>query len=500
MSKNNRMLKPNRVEGATSTAFSKAPAALTQLNRIDEITLTRCSKTVFSEVDSDYLSFSIDISVLCGGSWWEGSNAVKKGLGGAKISPLNLDNERLDQLTKPLAPFYIRLGGSEADTIAYFQQGKKGSRKLLLTRSQWDSLHHFMERHHLKLYFTAKYGLFNRRQHGAWDGRKLNHLLEYCDKRQQKISIAELGNELNAYWIFHGVMSQPGAKKLARDYERFSTLMRDCFPGVKISGPGSAFWPRLGEPITPFSNLTKAFLREYSGRLDIIDWHYYPFQSRRSPVRTRTASQLSMINPRSYQDFEKYSRLIQGWRDQYHPEAEVWTGESGSAQCGGQQGLSDRWVSSFWWADQLGLGAKLGQRVMVRQSLIGGDYGLIDRNSLEPRPDYWVSVFWAKLMGTKVHPVESPDKHVRSYCHENHLGEKTLLIINLADDIKSIDCADFGDVSCQYELSADSLDSKDIRVNNMSSTDLKPSFELADIPVLPVTTEVKGRTINFWKL
>ena len=43
------------------------------------------------------------------------------------------------------------------------------------------------------------------------------------------------------------------------------------------------------------------------------------------------------------------------------------------------------------WLDQLGLLALSGQRVQCRQTLLGSDYGLIDANSLEGTPDFWVS-------------------------------------------------------------------------------------------------------------
>lgn len=493
------MLKPERLPDTRKSSFrtaAEAPALKTEEN----IQLRRCPHTKFTEVDDNYLSFSIDISVLSGGSWWEGSTAVKKGLGANKVEPLNLDSEALHRLVQPLAPFNIRLGGSEADTISYLEPNPSKPNSLTLTKNQWDALHKFVQRHDLKLYFTAKYGVFDRRQHGNWDGHEFANLLAYSKERNFKIDVAELGNELNAYWIFHGIFSQPGPKNLAADYQRFSQLIKQYYPDVKIAGPGSAFWPKLGEPIAPFSNLTKSFLENITDDLDIIDWHYYPFQSRRSPVRTRTATHSSMVNPRSFHDYEKYCRLFNQWRKQYHPEAELWTGESGSAQCGGQEGISDRWASCFWWADQLGTGAKLGQKVMIRQSLIGGEYGLIDRTTLAPRPDYWLSLFWRTLMGPKVHPVESPDISVRAYCHENHLGQKTLLTINLSSETKHIQCEEFGDPIRQFELHANQLDSENIHINNMDSCHLLTNLDINHLPEKSISRSIRPLSINFWQL
>ena len=46
--------------------------------------------------------------------------------------------------------------------------------------------------------------------------------------------------------------------------------------------------------------------------------------------------------------------------------------------------------------------ARRGQSVVVRQTLSGSDYGLIDDTNLEPNPSYWASWLWKRLMGTRV--------------------------------------------------------------------------------------------------
>lgn len=39
--------------------------------------------------------------------------------------------------------------------------------------------------------------------------------------------------------------------------------------------------------------------------------------------------------------------------------------------------------------DQLGMAAKYNSKVYCRQSLIGGNYGLLDRDTFLPNPDYY---------------------------------------------------------------------------------------------------------------
>src|SRR5919201_613535 len=98
----------------------------------------------------------------------------------------------------------------------------------------------------------------------------------------------------------------------------------------------------------------------------------------------------------------RWAQLVERARTQYSPGAEVWLGESGNAQCGGEPGVSDALAGTLWWVDQLGALARRGQRVVFRQTLVGSDYGLLDDQTLDPRPDYWASILWKRVMGTKV--------------------------------------------------------------------------------------------------
>ena len=461
-------------------------------------------------VDKRYLSFSIDISVLAGGFWWEGSHTTRKGLGTLRVPPIDLNSKKLDQLVQALGPSYLRVGGSEADKIHYFETVEGDEDALVLTKEIWDQLHAFIQRNQLNFMFTFKYGLFKRSDHGTWQGSEIERLIQYNEEKGYRIDVCELGNELNAYWAFYGLSSQPMAKKLATDYSTFTTLIRAHCPGTKICGPGSAFWPGLGETIKPLSNITKKFLQSLSTEIDIVDWHYYPFQSNRSPIRTRTATLRAMLSPKSFENFARYSKQLCQWRDLYQPEAQIWTGETGSGQCGGEPKLSDRFASCFWWADQLGRGATLGQKVMVRQSLIGGDYALINRLTLKPKPDYWVSWLWVKLMGEKVFEVTSSNKFLRVYCHSaankgngeaNNMGF-TLLLVNMSKKTTTLNLANFGLPERRFEITAKKLTSKRVLINgikpkiNKNASDL--SHFLSHVPTIAHDNTVKPYSINFW--
>lgn len=483
----------------------------TSIPNIKDVIVSLSEQEPLTSIDTHYLSFSIDISVLAGGFWWEGSRKTHKGLGTLRVPPLNLSSKKLDKLVTALGPAYLRVGGSEADKIDYFEHDDphNNSNNLMLTHKMWDELHEFIQRNHLKFIFTFKYGLFTRHQHGSWQPREAKKLLSYSQEKNYTIDVCELGNELNAYWAFYGLRSQPSAKKLADDYSNFIHFIRETSPETLICGPGSAFWPRLGETITPFSNITQKVLELLEHDLDIIDWHYYPFQSKRSPIRTRTATVKNTLSPKNFNDYAKYAAQIRLFRDQYQPEASLWTGETGSAQCGGEPNISDRFTSCFWWADQLGRGAVVGQKVMVRQSLIGGDYSLVDRLTLKPKPDYWVSWLWGQLMGTHVYHVPNTINYLRIYCHSSvrqadqghNKIDKTLLIINMSANMMGIHFDTDIQVTQKYDITAKELTAKKIRING-----IKPKFKKGDVSLKDFPTSVEHRhtkhiqpySINFW--
>ncbi|WP_236074815.1 glycosyl hydrolase family 79 N-terminal domain-containing protein [Teredinibacter purpureus] len=473
------------------------------------VTISLTDGQPIARVDPRYLSFSIDISVIAGGFWWEGSMGTRRGLGLLRIPPLNLNNPKLNLLVQSLGPAYLRVGGSEADKIHYFDRHtqhniSREQDSLVLTQRQWDELHRFISRNHLKFFFTFKYGLFKRKQQGEWAGMCIQHLLQYSKENNYAIDVCELGNELNAYWAFHGLLSQPNARDLANDYATFTQLVKRYYPSIRICGPGSAFWPRIGEAIKPFSNITEKFLHAPGNELDIVDWHYYPFQSVRSPVRTRKATKANTLSVKSFDAFREYSLQLKQLRDISQPHAELWTGETGSAQCGGQPKISDRFMSCFWWADQLGQGARLDQKVMIRQSLIGGDYGLIDRLSLKPRPDYWVSWLWGKLMGTAVYQLDFHNETLRAYAHSNkQTGGICLLLINMSSSPRTVCATGIGPALQRYCITAKKLSAKKVLINGVKPRFKKGAVNLKDFPQASgqaATLPLSPWSINFWCL
>jgi heparanase 1 len=188
------------------------------------------------------------------------------------------------------------------------------------------------------------------------------------------------------------------------------------------------------------------FVAKAGPLIDVVTWHYYPQQSARCPVAELRASTEIMLDPGRLDTVSTWAGEVEAEQAGNAPRAEVWLGETGGAQCGGAPGLTDAFVDGFWWIDELGSIARHGEQVCVRQSLSGADYGLIDDDTLEPRPDYWGSLLWRRLMGTVVLDARAtgPNRLLRTYAHCTRAGAPgfaggavTLVAINLDRTVPS---------------------------------------------------------------
>jgi heparanase 1 len=88
--------------------------------------------------------------------------------------------------------------------------------------------------------------------------------------------------------------------------------------------------------------------------------------------------------------------------------------------------------------------ARYGHGAYCRQSLIGGNYGLLDKDTFQPNPDYYTLLLWSRLMGPRVLDMQSDptNPQLRAYAHCTALeypyvapgsGSVTLLLINLSN-------------------------------------------------------------------
>ncbi|MEM1348062.1 MAG: hypothetical protein AAGI01_05845, partial [Myxococcota bacterium] len=415
-----------------SARVMSAPAASVAPS---EVTLGLELEAPVVRVSERYVSVAVDAAQVVGGVFWDPSGKREGGLGTARYEPLDFDHPRLRALAGALAPSMLRVGGSEADRIYYDLGGESSVRPPrgfheVLTKQRWDEVGRFARELDFEVIFTLNAGPGVRDESGRWMDEQARALVAYTTERAYPVRVWELGNELNAFWVVHGITESVAPAVYGEDLQRARRVLDEVAPGAKLAGPSSAFWPKWGEGVRVMGRALEAA----GGAVDVVTWHYYPQQSSRCPVRSRPARPWTLLDGDNLDEVSRWAGVVERARDAHAPGAEVWLGETGHAQCGGQVGLSDTFASSLWWVDQLGLIARRGQPVAVRQTLVGSDYGLLDPETFAPRPDYWATLLWRRLMGARVleATLEGGAEHVRTYAHcmRGAPGHVSVVLIN----------------------------------------------------------------------
>lgn len=458
--------------GVLLTTRDTAPRALPGPQRAS-LALDR--ERVSAEVDERFLSFAVDTAQVVGGEFWAPRGQGQGMLKTAAVGRYDFARPRLRRLAAALAPAYLRIGGTDADRTVYdLGEGAPSAppdgAKWVLTRQRWDEVNEFARALDLRVAFTLNAGAAARDAHGDWDPASARALIAYSQARGYPVDVWELGNEVNVYPFLH--RRWLSVDRYAGDLARARALLGELRAPGKLAGPSSAFWPILGE----LRSFSAPLLERAGPTLDIVSWHYYPQQSHRCPIATRRAAAGRMLSPDHLADVEKWAARIEDGVRAHAPRAAMWLGETGGAQCGGEPGLTDAFADSLWWLDEMGRVARRGHAVVVRQTLSGSDYGLIDDRTLEPNPSYWASWLWRNLMGNRALSVaDTGAPALRMYAHCARAGAPgaepgavAALIVNVDPGAAAeVDLTGWGPAAV-LRLEADDLRARAVRLNGQA--------------------------------
>ena len=189
-----------------------------------------------------------------------------------------------------------------------------------------------------------------------------------------------------------------------------------------ILGPGG-----VGEGI-PFAPIGLAGKHGQDGRhpkgyrarvFDAFSYHSYGATSKRcasmGPASQTTAE--AALSEDFLSRADRIEAFYAGLRDTFEPGKPLWLTETADAACGGNPWAST-FLDSFRYLDQLGRLSKRGVQVHMHNTLASSDYGLLDDNTLMPRPNYWAALLWHKFMGTIVLEAgPSPAPALQLYAH-----------------------------------------------------------------------------------
>lgn len=299
-------------------------------------------------------------------------------------------------------------------------------KKVKFTEATVDQLYSFTNCSGLELIFGLNALL--RTADNRWNSSNAQALMHYCESRQYNMSW-ELGNEPNSYEKKAGI--RVDGFQLGEDFVHLRKMMTES----RFYQNSGLYGPDVGQPRDHRIDILEGFLVSGSEAIDACTWHHYY-------VNGRDTSLKDFLDPEILDTLVLKTNEVLEKVKLASPQKRVWLGETSSAYGGGAVGLSDTFVAGFMWLDKLGLGAKLGLDVIMRQVFIGsGSYHLVDDN-LDPLPDYWLSVLYKRLVGQEVLSLKafpnftSVHKRVRLYLHctnkkRSKNGAVTLIAINL---------------------------------------------------------------------
>ncbi|XP_029455411.1 heparanase [Rhinatrema bivittatum] len=361
---------------------------------------------------------------------------------------------------------------------------QKKYKNTTISRSTVDLLYSFANCSGLYLIFGLNALL--RKGNSQWDSSNAKLFLNYCASKQYNLSW-ELGNEPNSFRKKSGIYID--GSQLGQDFIQLHNLLRNysCFRSSGLYGPD------VGQPRKETQKLLKSFLKAGGKVINSVTWHHYY-------VNGRTASEKDFLSPDVLDALKLKIQNVFQIVNQTVPDRKVWLGETSSAYGGGSPGLSNTYVDGFMWLDKLGLSATLGIDIVMRQAFFGtGAYNLVDAD-LEPLPDYWLSLIYKKLVGSKVLTATvsgvngRDDRKLRAYLHctnSNHpkyrAGDVTLFVLNLHNDTRQLQLPSslankYVDAYLLLPAGKESLLSRSVQLNDHV-------LKMVDDKTLPTITE-----------
>ncbi|AQK84105.1 Heparanase-like protein 3 precursor [Zea mays] len=360
--------------------------------------------------------------------------------GRAGLLNLDLSNKVLLNAVRAFSPpLMLRLGGSLQDKVVYgtadlgrpcapFAKNASemhGFTQGCLTLRRWDELNAFFQKSGARIVFginalNGRVPLPDGSMGGPWDYTNAASLIRYTANKGYRIHGWELGNELSGT----GVGARVGAEQYGADVIALKTLVDDIYASHPskplVLAPGGFFdqaW---------FAQL---IVRTRPNLLDVITHHIYNLGPGRD---THLIDKI--LNPSVLDGMRSTFSSLQGLLKSAGTSTVAWVGEAGGAYNSGRHLVTDAFVFSFWFLDQLGMSAKYDTKSYCRQSLIGGNYGLLNTTTFQPNPDYYSALLWHRLMGTKVLATTfSGTNKIRAYAHcARDSPGITLLLINLS--------------------------------------------------------------------
>jgi hypothetical protein len=403
--------------------------------------------------------------------------------------PLDLTNRRLRAMAKALAPAYVRISGTWANTTFFADtdtphkdppRGYGG----VLTRQQWLSAIDFSRAVDAPIVTSMPISAGTRGPDGIWRPDQAQVWLAFTKAHGGTIAAAEYFNEPTLASM-GGAPKGYDAATFGRDFRVFDAFMRKGYPGTKLLAPGS-----VGEANAPWAVATGGYaemkvlpaaeLAASTGDADAFSYHHYGAVSERCAAMGHQTSADQALSEDWLGRTDQTLAYYRAVRDKTMPGKPFWVTETADAACGGNP-WAGTFLDTFRYLDQLGRLARQDVSVVIHNTLDASDYGLLDEKTFEPKPNYWGALLWRRLMGTVVLDAgieDGPGLHVYAHCLRNVPGGVAILALNT--DRQKSRALTLTVVAQRYTLTAPELTDKVVMLNE-SELRLGPHDELPQI-------------------
>lgn len=444
-------------------------------------------------VDARYLSYNVEMLEVTGGRFWKPYKDIKTpAKGDSKNSaqgsgapagmnpdlyqyrpPIDLANKRLRALARALGPAYVRISGTWANTT-YFDDGDTPLKQPpkgydgVLTKQQWLGAIAFSKAVDAPIVTSMPISEGARGPDGVWRPDQARRWLAFTKANGGTIAAAEYFNEPTLASM-GGAPKGYDAADYGRDFKIFDAFMRKEFPAVKLLAPGSvgeanAPWGVANGGYGDIKVLTAGELAASTGDADAFSYHHYGAASERCAAMGHQTTASQALSEDWLGRTDKTLAYYRAVRDKYMPGKPFWNTETADAACGGNP-WAGTFLDSFRYMDQLGRLARQDVKVVLHNTLVASDYGLLDENTFAPKPNYWAALLWRRLMGTVVLDA-GPSReglHLYAQCLRGHPGGVALLAINNSRTEHTGIALPVA--SLRYTLSAPALQSVSVMLN-----------------------------------
>ncbi len=432
-------------------------------------------------VDDRFASYNIEMLGVTGGAFWAPYDASRLEAGGAEQGasttrqralyqqrpPIDLDHPRLRRLAAALGPAYVRVSGTWANTT-FFADARETPATVppgftgVLPSARWRSLIAFATAVNADIVTSFAISAGTRDANGNWTSEQAKRWLDATRAARGRIAAVEFMNEPTLA-AKNGAPAGYDAMRYGQDFKTFYAFIRQDAPGTLVLGPGA-----IGEKVdTPLLRAADLFAASEPDVVDAVSYHHYGALSQRcaaSGAQTRADAALS---EQWLARTDAALAFVRPLRDRFAPRKPVWLTETADAACGGNPWAST-FLDSFRYLDQLGRLARQDVKVVMHNTLVWSDYGLLDEQSFRPRPNYWAALLWRRLMGRVVLDAGIEPReglHLYAHCLRDEPGGVALLAINTSRAQASVVRLPREMGGRRYTLSAATLDAPQVRLN-----------------------------------